>query len=213
MDLFVLTVVGISENDLISHLYDEINRQNTWYMWTVGILVTLITIIIGYFSILQWKISNNQIEKLKSEIKSSNEKSIEQSSSNLLATINNEKLKVTDGKVTIYNYTVIKNKIQKIYNNNLNLLIISLDISFSGGVTKDAYFDHFMVHTFNYYHLTGNFLLTSTDGEAKILLSQDKKTGIWTMKWLNYSYIDTNNQIPKFYDFEFQHIWINPDSL
>lgn len=211
MNIFLLATNSMSKDDLISHLYDEINRQNTWYMWTVGILVALITLIIGYFSILQWKISSNQIKKLKSEIKSGNEELIKQSSNKLLTTINNEKLKVIDGKVTIYNYTFRKNKIQKIYNKSL--LIICLDISFSGGVAKDAYFDHFMVHTFNGYQLTGNFLLTSTDGEAKVLLSQNKETGIWAIKWLKYSYMDENNQVPKIYDFEFQHIWINPDLL
>ena len=58
----------MSKSELIVHLYDEINRQNTWYMWTVGIFLVLITIILGFFSVLQWRLSENQIRKMKSEI-------------------------------------------------------------------------------------------------------------------------------------------------
>lgn len=83
-NLHVLTVAGMSESDLVSHLYDEINRQNTWYMWTVGILVALITLIIGYFSILQWRISDKQIKKMQEAINSANKKAKDLTSMNEL---------------------------------------------------------------------------------------------------------------------------------
>lgn len=83
-NLYVLTVTGMSESDLVSHLYDEINRQNTWYMWTVGILVALITLIIGYFSILQWRISDKQIKKMQEAINSANKKAKDLTSMNEL---------------------------------------------------------------------------------------------------------------------------------
>ncbi|WP_283593181.1 hypothetical protein [Limosilactobacillus galli] len=73
----LLVTAGMSDSDLISHLYDEINRQNTWYMWTVGILVTLITLIIAYFSIIQWRISDKQISKMQAAINDANKKAKE----------------------------------------------------------------------------------------------------------------------------------------
>lgn len=82
MSIFLLVANSMSKDDLISHLYDEINRQNTWYMWTVGILVALITLIIGYFSILQWRISDKQVHKMKEAIDKANNKAEELSEMN-----------------------------------------------------------------------------------------------------------------------------------
>lgn len=193
-----------TKEEALKEMIETANHNMDWF-------IGIVALILAIFAYLQWKLSRDQIEKLKSEIEASNKESIKESSNNLLTTINDEKLKVVDGDVTIYNYTASTKKVQKIYNKNI--LMICLDISFSGGVYKNGYFDHFMIHTFNKYQLTGNFLLTSTDGEAKILLSQDKRTGIWTIRWLKYSYEDEKKQIPKFYDFEFQHTWINPQNL
>lgn len=68
MSLLLLSATKMSDSELVQHLYDEINRQNTWYMWTVGILIGIITLIIGYFSVLQWKISDKQVKKFSDEI-------------------------------------------------------------------------------------------------------------------------------------------------
>ncbi|WP_461241207.1 hypothetical protein [Paucilactobacillus sp. N302-9] len=59
----------MSKSELIQHLYNEINRQNTWYMWTVGTLVVIIGLVIGFFAYLTWRMSDKQIDKLKTEIK------------------------------------------------------------------------------------------------------------------------------------------------
>jgi len=58
----------MSKSELIQYLYDEINRQNTWYMWTVGILVTVVVAFAGILGYFQWKLSTKQIENLKAEI-------------------------------------------------------------------------------------------------------------------------------------------------
>lgn len=52
----------MSKSQLIQYLYDEINRQNTWYMWTVVFLV-------GLFGFLEIRISNKQLGKFKIKIK------------------------------------------------------------------------------------------------------------------------------------------------
>lgn len=67
--MIILAADTMSKSELIQHLYDEINRQNTWYMWTVVGLIGVITLIVGYFSVLQWKVSDKQIDKMKTEIK------------------------------------------------------------------------------------------------------------------------------------------------
>lgn len=57
----------MSKAEQIEKLYEEISRQNTWYMWTVGTLVAIIALIIGAFMYFQWKLSDSQIKKLKAE--------------------------------------------------------------------------------------------------------------------------------------------------
>lgn len=59
----------MSKSEMIQHLYDEINRQNTWYMWTVGILITLLIAFTGLLGFFQWKLSSKQVESIKSKIK------------------------------------------------------------------------------------------------------------------------------------------------
>lgn len=55
----------LSDADLIDKLYDEINRQNTFYFWIIEIVVTVSIAIAAFFGILQWKLSDKQIEKMK----------------------------------------------------------------------------------------------------------------------------------------------------
>lgn len=59
----------MSKSEMIQHLYDEINRQNTWYMWTVGILVALIIGFVGFLTYFQRKFSDKQVEKMKDNFK------------------------------------------------------------------------------------------------------------------------------------------------
>ncbi|CAJ1227600.1 hypothetical protein [Lactiplantibacillus xiangfangensis] len=58
----------MSKSELIQYLYNEINRQNTWYMWTVGILITLLIAFTGLLGFFQWKLSSKQIENLSLKI-------------------------------------------------------------------------------------------------------------------------------------------------
>lgn len=57
------------QSELIQHLYDEINRQDTWYMWTVGILVTVIVLVVGFYSYQQWRFSDKGIKKMQEKFK------------------------------------------------------------------------------------------------------------------------------------------------
>ncbi|WP_124032012.1 hypothetical protein [Limosilactobacillus vaginalis] len=57
----------LSDADLIDKLYDEINRQNTFYFWIIGIVVTIAVAIAAFFGVLQWRLSDKQIEKMKND--------------------------------------------------------------------------------------------------------------------------------------------------
>ncbi|MDE7049823.1 MAG: hypothetical protein K2O75_03000, partial [Lactobacillus sp.] len=57
----------MSNSDLFDKLYQEINRQNTFYFWIVGIVVSVAIAIAAFFGILQWRLSDKQIQKMKSE--------------------------------------------------------------------------------------------------------------------------------------------------
>lgn len=59
----------MNKSELIQHLYDEINRQNNYYMWIVGILVTLIIGFLGFLTYFQQKFSDKQVEKMKENFK------------------------------------------------------------------------------------------------------------------------------------------------
>lgn len=57
----------MSNSDLFDKLYQEINRQNTFYFWVVGIVVSVAIAIAAFFGILQWRLSDKQIQKMKNE--------------------------------------------------------------------------------------------------------------------------------------------------
>lgn len=57
----------MNKAEQIEKLYEEISRQNTWYMWTVGTLVAIIALIIGIFAYFQWKLNDSQIKQIKNE--------------------------------------------------------------------------------------------------------------------------------------------------
>lgn len=61
-------IVLLSNSDLFDKLYQEINRQNTFYFWIIGIITAITIAIAGFFGVLQWKLSSKQIDKLKTEI-------------------------------------------------------------------------------------------------------------------------------------------------
>lgn len=58
----------ITNSDLFDKLYQEINRQNTFYFWIIGIVVAIAVGITVFFGVLEWRLSTKQIEALKSEI-------------------------------------------------------------------------------------------------------------------------------------------------
>ncbi|MBB1122876.1 hypothetical protein [Limosilactobacillus albertensis] len=51
--------------DLNNQFYQEINRQNTFYFWIIGIVLTVSIAITAFFGVLQWRLSDKQIEKMK----------------------------------------------------------------------------------------------------------------------------------------------------
>ena len=61
-------VLLLTQDDLYNDLYQEINRQNTFYFWIVGIVVSVSIAIAAFIGILQWRLSDKQISKMKSEL-------------------------------------------------------------------------------------------------------------------------------------------------
>ena len=57
----------MSNSDLFDKLYQEINRQNTFYFWIIGIVVAISIAISAFIGILQWRLSDKQIEKMKKD--------------------------------------------------------------------------------------------------------------------------------------------------
>jgi Na+/phosphate symporter len=54
--------IGMTQSELIQHLYDEICRQNTMYVSIIGLLVTA-------FAYFQWRLSDRKVRKIEREIK------------------------------------------------------------------------------------------------------------------------------------------------
>lgn len=59
--------VLLSNSDLFDKMHQEINRQNTFYFWIIGIVVTIAVAIAAFFGVLQWRLSDKQIEKMKND--------------------------------------------------------------------------------------------------------------------------------------------------
>lgn len=64
-----LITLLISNSDLFDKMYQEINRQNTFYFWIIGIVLTISVAIAGFFGVLQWRLSDKQIQRMKEETK------------------------------------------------------------------------------------------------------------------------------------------------
>ncbi|XYG85412.1 hypothetical protein ACSKKH_04450 [Limosilactobacillus reuteri] len=59
----------ISNSDIFDKMYQEINRQNTFYFWIIGIALTISVAITVFFGVLQWRLSDKQIQRMKEETK------------------------------------------------------------------------------------------------------------------------------------------------
>lgn len=59
--------VMMSNSDLFDKLYQEINRQNTFYFWYISALLVVIGLVLGFFSVLQWRLSDKQIQRMKDD--------------------------------------------------------------------------------------------------------------------------------------------------
>lgn len=59
----------MSKTEQIQRLYDEISRQNNWYMWTVDILVTIVVALAGLFYFVQLKLTKAEIEQVKKDLR------------------------------------------------------------------------------------------------------------------------------------------------
>lgn len=64
-----MLILLMSNSDLFDKLYQEINRQNAFYFWIVGIALSIAVAVTAFFGILQWRLSDKQIEKMKSDAK------------------------------------------------------------------------------------------------------------------------------------------------
>lgn len=60
--------VLMANSDIFDKMYQEINRQNTFYFWIIGIVLAITVAITGFFGFLQWKLSDKQIENMKSQV-------------------------------------------------------------------------------------------------------------------------------------------------
>lgn len=58
----------MTNSDVFDKLYQEINRQNTFYFWIIGIVVAIALGITVFFGVLEWRLSTKQVQNLKSEI-------------------------------------------------------------------------------------------------------------------------------------------------
>nr|DAN11945.1 MAG TPA: hypothetical protein [Caudoviricetes sp.] len=70
MQVKKLIVLLVSNSDVFDKMYQEINRQNTFYFWIIGIALTVSIAIAGFFGVLQWRLSDKQIERMKEKTKS-----------------------------------------------------------------------------------------------------------------------------------------------
>lgn len=58
----------LSNSDLFDKLYQEINRQDTFYFWYISALMVVLSIVLGFFGVMQWRLSDKQISKMKSDL-------------------------------------------------------------------------------------------------------------------------------------------------
>lgn len=59
---------GMTESDMIQFQMDQIDKLMSLQHWIVGIFITIIIAIVGFLGFLQWRLSDKQIAKMKSEI-------------------------------------------------------------------------------------------------------------------------------------------------
>lgn len=102
----MFTIVLMSNSDLFDKLYQEINRQNTFYFWVVGIVVSVAIAIAAFFGILQWRLSDKQIQKMKNETRQELEE---------LYQFSNMRDKINEIKGDL---TSIKQEVEKLGNDN-----------------------------------------------------------------------------------------------
>lgn len=69
MQVINLITLLISNSDIFDKMYQEINRQNTFYFWIIGITLTISVAITVFFGVLQWRLSDKQIQRMKEETK------------------------------------------------------------------------------------------------------------------------------------------------
>lgn len=58
----------MTKSEQITMLYDEISRQNTWYMWTVGALVMIIIGLSAFIYFVQFRLSQKEIKTVKNNL-------------------------------------------------------------------------------------------------------------------------------------------------
>ena len=63
----MLTIL-MSNSEVFDKMYQEINRQNTFYFWIIGIVISMIPALVAIFFYFQWRLSDSQVKKMKAEI-------------------------------------------------------------------------------------------------------------------------------------------------
>lgn len=108
--------VMMSNSDLFDKLYQEINRQNTFYFWYISALLVIIGLVLGFFGVLQWRLSDKQIQRMKDDS---------------LKEVKKSYIDVLDGRISmleerIKNHLEFSNKQEIKLMNSFNNLVSSL---------------------------------------------------------------------------------------
>lgn len=108
--------VMMSNSDLFDKLYQEINRQNTFYFWYISALLVIIGLVLGFFGVLQWRLSDKQIQRMKDDS---------------LKEVKKSYIDVLDGRISmleerIKNHLEFSNKQEIKLMNSFNSLVSSL---------------------------------------------------------------------------------------
>ncbi|MEJ6356501.1 hypothetical protein WJM93_03965 [Lactiplantibacillus plantarum] len=172
----------MSRTEMIQHLYDEINRQNTWYMWTIGALIAIVFGVVAFYSYEQWKFSDKGIKKMEEDFKrdfkiDENKKMLREIQSAIASTdkegekLKNEINKATD--MNLENASFLLTYIDYTNVGNLYNRLINFDLVFSKATSTHVLSADVLQHIAT--NLT--FCITSID-EHKIDCDEETNTRI-----------------------------------
>lgn len=214
-----LITLLISNSDLFDKMYQEINRQNTFYFWIIGIVVTVSIAIAAFIGILQWRLSDKQIAKMKRDTEDKIVK--DYSLDGLKDKVDSGLDEFNNFKTSIAQKTFKTKKIQVIACNgwfatkeskltiheNDSFKIINASFSFIGTRNETEKNAKIMGENLIFlrlesdtYYLPGHFSLFDDENEAEIIIYRQDQT--WLFKWIKAP------EKNKTYHFVFENTWV-----